>query len=259
MNRQTKIALFGCGGLLATCALILLLVGPLVLALRLLGFRALGPTDRHLQTVVTPQPTLDWTGLQSGEALGSVGSLPQPIVSVLPQTVAPVSQVRVQIQGQVGMVDTSAVHAERVEQGQTSSGQTTYYAEYNETGANALADDLLTQYAPPDLRAQLRNPAVQFRPSVVVLQAEANLPMVGWQPTSVVMLFNETGTQFTVTGVEIGGTLFATPPTGPIADWVNLLLTEGNKALREVRLGEGQSAAIRQIYIDHNRFAVIAQ
>ena len=260
MNQQTKIALWGCGGILGACALILIIVGPVALALSLFGFRSLGDTDQYIETIAaTPQPTLDWMSLQSGQALGTVGSLPQPLVAVMPQTVAPLAQVRVQIQGQTAVVDTSAAHAERVEQGQTSTGQTTYYAEYTEAGANALADDLLTQYAPPELRDQLRNPEIEFRPRVVVLRAEASLPPLGWQPTAVILLFNEAGTQFTVSGVEVAGQLFATPPSGPIAEWVALLLTEGNKALRETRLGEGQTAVIRQIYIEHNRFQVIAQ
>ncbi|MBK8433177.1 MAG: hypothetical protein IPL28_18605 [Chloroflexi bacterium] len=252
MNRNTKIALWGCGGILGACVLILLVVGPVALALRMLGFRSLGTTDQYLATAEATQPTPDWTTLLGNGPLETNGNLPLPLVSV--------QSVQVNVQGQTAVIDTTAVHAEQVSQGETATGQPIFYAEYNETGANALADDLLTQYAPPDLRQQLRNPSLDFRPSVVVMHAEANLPPLGWQPAAVILLFNEAGTQFTVTGVEVAGQLFSTPPSGPLADWVNLLQTEGNRALLETQLvSNGQPVNIHQIFIDHNILQVIAR
>lgn len=257
MNKQTKAVFLGCGGVLALCVLVLVVVGPVALALRALGFRSQGTVDEYL-TAVTPQPTLDWSALQrDGEP---VGSLPLPLIFVLPQSVTPVQSVGITFQGQTGVVDTSTIHAEVVEQGETAAGQTTYYAEYTEAGANALADDLLTQYAPPDLRQLLRDPWVDFKPGVLVLHAEANVQPFGWQPTAVVLAFTPTGTQFDVAGVEVAGQFFTPPPSGPLADWVNLLRTEGNRALLEAQFTHnGQTLPLRQLYVDDNILKLIAQ
>lgn len=260
MDRQKGlIILGGCGVLFLLCAVIIYLVNPIKMAMRLAGFEAEGQTEVFLaeHAVAQQQTPIDWSGLggiglvQTGE--GSVGP-----VQIVPETISPVNRVTLNVQGQQAVIDTQTIHADRVEQAQTVQGTEAYYAEYNETGANALANDLFVQYATADLQQQMRNPHVDLKPGAMVVYAEANLE-IGWQEVALILAFDESGTQFEVAGIDIGGQRFDQPPAGFLANMMNSFEVQGNQALRNAQIVTPTgNLNIQQIYITENTLQVVA-
>lgn len=273
MSRQQKLfaAFGGCATTMLLCGIIIYFMNPVQLAMSLAGFDSRADTDTFLNETATAQQTnpIDWSGLggvnvvESGEGRADgngTNSAPigQSAVQVVPETITSVAQVTVNVQGQQGVIDTGVIHAERVEQAQTTSGTPAYYAEYNQAGANALATDLFTQYAPADVRQQVRNPRVELKQGAVIVYAEANLEL-GWQEVGLVMQLTNNGRQFEVAGIDINGQLYNTPPSGYISELMQTIELEGNRALNNAQIvTPSGNLNIQQIYITEDTLQLIA-
>lgn len=234
------------------CCGSLYLLDPLGLVLGWLGFDNGGRTETYLSEL-QPQPTIDWSGLQPNfnpDVIGSGGgeaSLPPP-------------QIAIQLEGQQAVISTEDLQAEQILQTQGTDGQPIYYVEYNEQGANTLVANNWALVSDPDVKNNIRNPQVDFRPGAIVVSAEGNVPVVGWQPVSVVLVFNETGQQFEIAGISIAGILYQEAPVVEIQEMVQEIEDQGNQALREARIVSGaSSAAVQQVHITDTSLEIVVK
>lgn len=274
-RRQKLLAAFGgCATTMLLCGIIIYFINPIQIGMSLAGFNSQADTETFLDETAAVQQTttnpIDWSGLtdvnvvQSGEGRaedsggGNVAPIGQAAVQVLPETITTVDTVTVNVQGQQGVIDTGTIHAERVEQAQTTSGTPAYYAEYDQAGANALANDLFIQYAPADVRQQVRNPRVELKQGAMIVYADANLEF-GWQEIGLVIQLTNNGRQFEVAGIDLNGQLYSTPPQGYIADLMQTIEVEGNRALNNTQIvTPSGNLNIQQIYITEDTVQLIA-
>lgn len=87
-----------------------------------------------------------------------------------------------------------------------------------------------------------RNARVDLRPDGAVIYADVYLRDLGlWQPAGVVLRLDASRQQFSIAGVDVGGTLYAIPE-GTLGDQVRRIAEEGNAALRglAVEVGNGR-------------------
>lgn len=261
----------GCLTFFLLCAVIIYLVNPIQVAMRLAGFESEGDTETFLADYATQQQQapIDWSGLDQTNLVQSGGSANtttqaaavgqgKPAVQIVPETIRTVETITVNVQGQQSIVDVQAAHTERAEQAQATDGGTAFYAEYTESGANSLVNDLFVQYATADVRNQVRNPRVDLKPGAMVVYAEANLE-IGWQEVAFILTFNETGTQFQIAGIDIAGQRFNNPPAGFLTNLMNSIERQGNQALQDAQIVTANGTLnIQQIYIAENMLQIVA-
>lgn len=269
-NRGVYI-LGGCLTFFLLCAVTIYLINPIQIAMRLAGFESEGDTETFLvdYAAAQQQTPIDWSGLdqtnlvQSGDGVNDPSQSAaigqgKPAVQIVPETVSAVETVTVNVQGQQSVVDVQAAHVQRAEQAQATDGGSAFYAEYTESGANSLVDDLFVQYATADVQQQVRNPRVDLKPGAMVVYAEANLE-IGWQEVALILTFNETGTQFQIAGIDIAGQRFNNPPAGFLTDLMQTVETQGNQALQNAQIVTPNGPLnIQQIYIAENMLQIVA-
>ncbi len=238
MTRKGIISLFALGGVMLLCACIFAF-NARRLALWAAGFRHQGETASILEGY-------------------SKQGLPEPLVFALDGQ--PLYQVTIQFDGLSALIDTQALGLTRAEQAQTGSGETAYVFEYDEQALNAAVAQAVISAAPPELKNQLRSISVDLVPNAAVVSAEANLGLF-WQPLAMVVTIDSASKAVDVTGVDVGGQFFTTPPSGPIATWVALAEIEGTRALREATLvgPNGQPLSVSQVTLTESGLQVIAR
>ena len=141
------------------------------------------------------------------------------------------------------------IFANRLERGRTTDGQPAYYVEFDEAGLNRYLNYWFGAWA--DQNAQLRDTHIDLIPGGVIIYGEINLG-VRWQLVGATFHLDESERQFTFTGVDVDGEFLASPPAGPIAQGIEVLEAEGNRALREFKFidPEGELSFQRIILLE---------
>lgn len=264
--KQRRTLLWGCGSLLVICTAVVFILNPVQLVLSAFGLSSRTGTDALLAAQATQVPP-SWGGLGNVGYVGAgngdgglenvaEGDVTDTAVVVQPETVQAVPSLTVKLDGRQGNVDVAALKAIKVEQGTTNAGETAFFIEYDEPSVNALVDTMVAQY---DLPSQVRNIVAELRPGAVVVRAEADTQYLGWQDVALVLAFSATGQQFEVAGLEIAGQSFETPPQGFIADFVERVEVEGNRALQNVAVVDeaGHTAVVQQVYITEDLLQIV--
>ncbi|MBN1430180.1 MAG: hypothetical protein JXB07_17555 [Anaerolineae bacterium] len=218
------------------------LVVVLVLALRTLGFQSQGETEAYLnnQAVQYIRPTITWP------------------VTGSPDQAAPLSS----ITGDIWFLDqprvffAETIFAGRLERGTIANGQSVYYIEFDEAGVNQYLTYWFGEWA--DQNARLRDAHVDLIPDGVIIYGDLNLGM-HWQQVGATFHLDESKRQFTFTGVDVDGEFLTSPPIGPIAQGIDALEAEGNRALREFRFIDSEgSLFFQQIVVLEDLVQIIA-
>lgn len=232
----------GCALLVVLLVGVVVVAAPAALALRLAGFRARGSTADYLEKhAVASRPTVQWPapGGEGGAgaadttapaATPAVGDGAASPAEDLPQ---PLGAVRVDVWflSEPTTFYTDQIFAERLERGLAENGQIAYFIEFGEDGANTCLEDWFGEFVAQE--ARLRDPWIDLKPGGAVVYADVDLE-VGWQQVGAVFMLDASGRQLVLAGVDIDGRLYSAPPAGEIADLVNQLESEGNRALREL-------------------------
>lgn len=168
--------------------------------------------------------------------------------------------VTVNLQGRQQTLDTQALNLTQAEQTQTADGRPAYVFAYDEQDLNRMVDEVIFAAAPPEVSEQIRNVQVDLRQNAAVVSAEANLGLF-WQPLSIVVVVDPAGQGIDITGVDIGGRFYSTPPEGPLADWIAAAETEGSRALRNATFvgPNGETLSIAQVNLTEALLQVVAR
>jgi hypothetical protein len=252
----------GCAILALLIVVVIIATVPAALALRLAGFRSQGDTAEILdERGSLAAPTIAWSPSVDGDATlddgvapadGAGGAQPSPGG---PQTLDAVT-VDLWFLAQPRTVPSDQLGADRLERGQTEAGATAYYIEFDEAGANAQLDRWFGEYVAAQSR--LRDPAIDLKPGGAIVYADVDLEL-GWQRVGAVLMVDATGRQIQVVGVDIGGRLYSTPPDGQIAEMVQRVESEANRALRELAfVDDAGQLIIRAISVDETRAQILA-
>ena len=238
MNRKGLISLFVFGGVLLTCAVVFAFNARRI-ALYAAGFRGGEDTEIVLRDTAAGSISGEEGELQSGARLDTVTFY---------------------VNGRSGTIDTSALNLTRAEQTQTASGQPAYYFEYNEQDLNQIVSSVVVSAAPAELSNQIRNVQVDLKQNAAVVSAEANLGFF-WQPLAIVVAIDSATRTVDVTGIDINGQFFTTPPAGVLADWIQKAESQGTQALQTTTLAgpNGETLSISQVVMTEDGLQVVAR
>jgi hypothetical protein len=261
MSRR-KWVLPGCALVAVVIVVVVIATVPAALALRLAGFRSQGITADILgQRGVAAAPTIDWSPATAEGAVpqasaggGQDGGVAQPVPEG-PQSLDAVT-VDLWFLAQPQTLPSDQVGAERLERGETVSGDTAYFIEFDEESANVHLMQWFGDYI--EQQSRLRDPWIDLKPGGAVVYADVDLE-VGWQRVGAVLMVDGTGRQIEVVGVDIDGRLYSTPPDGQIAELVQRVESEANRALRELTfLDPAGELAIQTISVTEDRAQILA-
>jgi hypothetical protein len=261
MSRR-KWVLPGCALLAVVIVVVVIATVPAALALRLAGFRSQGITADVLnQRGEAAAPTIAWSpateesSAQPPPAVGGQDDDGAVSESNGPQALNEVT-VDLWFLAEPQTLPSSQVGAERLERGETESGETAYFIEFDEESANAHLMQWFGDYI--EQQNRLRDPWIDLKPGGAVIYADVDLE-VGWQRVGAVLMVDGTGQEIQVVGVDIDGRLYSTPPNGQIAELVQRVESETNRALRELTfLDPAGQLAIQEISISENKAQILA-
>ena len=264
--KRRKWLLPGCAVTLLLLLVVLVITGaPAALALRLAGLRSEGNTVDYFQKkAIAVLPTIQWFN----SAAQPVESTATPAASVAagesaveeqsPAGPQPLEEVVVDVWflSQPETFDASQVFAERLERGSLDDDQVAYYIEYDEVGLNTYLNTWVGAYAASQL--PMRNPWIDLKPGGAVVYAEVDLE-VGWQEVGAVFVLDESGRQFLLSGLDVGGRYYSLPPEGEVADLAHQLETEGNRALQDLTfIDPAGSLTVQSINLTEDNVRILA-
>jgi hypothetical protein len=261
MSRR-KWVIPGCAFLAVVVVVVVIATVPAALALRLAGFRSQGITADILdERGAAAAPTIAWSPAAgqgtTPQAPGAEGQSDGvgPGAPEGPQSLDAVT-VDLWFLAEPQTLQSDQVGAERLERGETGSGETAYFIEFDEESANAHLMQWFGEYI--DQQNRLRDPWIDLKPGGAVIYADVDLE-VGWQRVGAVLMVDGTGRQIEIVGVDIDGRLYSTPPNGQIADLVRQVESEANRALRELTfLDPAGQLAIQTITVTEDRAQILA-
>ena len=263
--KRRKWLLPGCA--IALLALVVLVVtgAPAALALRLAGLRSEGDTTDYFQKkAIAILPTIQWFN----PATQPLESTPTPAatsvggesvdVETAPAGPQPLEEVVVDVWflNQPETFESSQVYAERLERGSLDDDQVAYYIEYDETGLNTYLETWFGAYVASQY--PLRNPRIDLKPGGAVVYAEVNLE-VGWQEVGAVFTLDESGRQFVLDGLDVGGRFYSLPPDGEVANLASQLESQGNRALQDLTfIDPAGSLTVQSINLTEDSVQILA-
>jgi hypothetical protein len=218
----------GCAILAALVVLVVIASVPAALALRLAGFRSQGTTVDVLEkSGAAAAATIAWPATSAAGQETGAGVLPDASDSPSMDAVT----VDLWFLAQPRTLPLDQLSAERWERGETEAGSPAYFIEFDERSANVQ----LAQWFGETIAQQsrLRNPWIDLRPGGAVIYADVNLE-IGWKRVGAVLMVDGSGRQMQLIGVDIDGRLYSTPPDGQIAELIQRVESEANRALREL-------------------------
>jgi hypothetical protein len=109
-----------------------------------------------------------------------------------------------------------------------------------------------------DGNPQYQNVRIDLRPGGAVVYADVTVPNIGIQQTAgVVLRLDATARQFQVAGVDIGGSLYDTPP-GDMSAMVGDIERTGNDLLNQLSLQAGGSQyALSEVQVDDSTLTLV--
>lgn len=240
-QRRNYLPLLGCGcagiagGLVLVLGLVILVVIPLLpnFALQFSGFTSKGNTETVFQNIAPAPTVVVQNAVQPEQVTINLGSLGTQPLNIEPN--------QTQYQVAVGTSNTGAPLATVV---------------FTETGLIEMC------YQRADLcgnsNAQYRNARVDLRPGGAIIYADVYIPDFGfWQPAGVVMRLDNSGRQFEVAGVDVGGVLYDLPSSG-LGDQVADVALVGNELLNQVSMeASGGRYALSQVIIDDSTLTLV--
>jgi hypothetical protein len=260
MSRR-KWVLPGCALVAVVIVVVVIATVPAALALRLAGFRSQGTTaDVLSQRGAAAAPTIAWSPPVAGnmdEPSPAAGGGDNPYVPSAGEPEA-LSEVTVDLWflAQPQTLPSEQVGAERLERGEIENGETAYFIEFDEESANAHLMEWFGEYI--EQQSRLRNPWIDLKPGGAVIYADVDLE-VGWKRVGAVLMVDDTGQQIQVVGVDIDGRLYSTPPDGQIAELVQRVESEANRALQELTfLDPAGQLVIQEISVTENAAQILA-
>ncbi|MBN1313010.1 MAG: hypothetical protein JXB30_16480 [Anaerolineae bacterium] len=215
----------------------LVLVVVLFFTLQILGFQPQGDTGAYLEYQASQHTPATITWPVTGSPDPDPGT-PEPLTSVV---------VDIWFLNEPMAFPSETVFASRLERGQMSDGRPAYFIEFDEAGLNQYLNYWFGKWASE--HAQLRDTRVKLLPGGLIIYGEINLG-VRWQQVGVTFHLDDSGRQLAFTGVDVDGEFLTSPPVGPIAQGIEALEAEGNRALREVRFIDPEGElAIQQVVL----------
>lgn len=150
-------------------------------------------------------------------------------------------------------VDSAGTFAETVVIGESVEGDSLGVVEYSEEALDDICAAWLGGCATEHYRVQ----RVDFRPQGAILYGSVNLGGL-WQEAGIALVVTPDRMGFEAVGVVLDGMLYAVPAEGEIAELVHRLVTEGNTALRRVRVQAGDRLlALAEMQVTDDRLTLI--
>lgn len=240
----------------------LLMAGALLICVVGLGtmwFRPLGDTHTYLNnmTFANPQAPLQWSEtapeLKAVEAISSPATSDPNAVGVLPLDAVTVD---IWFLSQPETFDAEHIYASRLERGRIGDGPLTYYLEFTEEGLNQYLHYWFGEGSAVDPR--LRNVWFDLKPGSLIVYADVDV-LGNWQRIGAVFNLAADGRQFAFIGLDSAGQLYGAPAAGPIAEVINSLQAQGNRALRELKFVDPDGDLyLRQIVITEDGAQILA-
>ena len=218
------------------------------------GFQDGQDTDEFLGGMSDGAITINESGeIETGNVLVEVA--PTPVI-----VVEEIDQVTVELDGRQETIDLNALGVDRAELGTAADGSDVYYFEYDESSINEIFQTAVWPQAPADVTSQVQNVSIELRSNAVVLNGQADIGF-GMQDVGVILAVDGSNARFSVAGVELGGLVFETPPSGPIGEYITLAETEGNRALNELVLysSGGTPLSIENIAVENGQLRITAK
>ena len=218
-------ALAGFVALIGLGVVLLLPVLPTI-GLRLIGFSPVGETDTVFEGVV-PAPAISLDGgIRQGQATVNLGSY-----------------------GNYRLSGDSAAYSIVV-------GGQTAVAIFSESGLLDLCRQLSAVCGTNS--GPYRNLRVDLRPGGAVIYADVTISELGLSQTvGMVAVVDDSGRQFTVAGVDMGGVLYSVPPNS-LGDLVADFERVGNDLLRQLTLDAGGGRYdLSEIRVSDNELTLI--
>lgn len=220
--------------MLVAAIVILILIPALPsLALQFSGFTSKGSTEAVFQNIPPAPTVVVQNAVQPEQVTINLGSLGSQPINIEPN----------QSQYQVAV-------------GTSNTGAPMATVSFTEAGLIEMC------YQRADLcgnsSAQYRNARIDLRPGGAIIYADVYIPDFSiWQPAGVVMHLDNSGRQFQVVGVDVGGVLYDLPTSG-LGEQVADVARVGNELLNQLSLeASGGLYALSQVLIDDTTLTLV--
>lgn len=143
--------------------------------------------------------------------------------------------------------------------GTGAGGEQVVTAAFTEAGLMQICQQRSTICSPNSTDPRFRNARIDLRPSGAIVYLDTTLPELGSValPAGVVLRWDAPARRVRVAGVDIGGTLYTTPPEA-LGETVGLIEQQMNDLIQQVAVQAGGGRyTLSDVIIDNNNLTVV--